>query len=186
MKTITRIFLALTMIALVACEIDTYTDVPDNELFVGTVFEIEGDFTRQNDFMLYFGFPKTFKVYESDVVLVYILWEQVTDNSGKTADVWRLLPQTVVLKEGILQYNYDFTQADVQIFLDGSIDLNTLLPAEALDQVFRIVVLPADFALKNSLDVSNYNLVIKSLGENIRRIEKIDLPVETKALHSNE
>ena len=176
MKTITWIFLALTLVIFSACEVENYHDVPDNELFVGTVFEIEGDFTRQNDFMLYFGFPKSFKVYDSDVVLVYILWEQVTDNFGKNTDVWRLLPQTVILEEGILQYNFDYTLADVQIFLDGSIDLNTLLPAEALDQVFRIVVFPADFALNNSLDVSNYNLVLKSLGENIRRIEKIDLP----------
>ncbi len=95
----------------------------------------------------------------SDAVLVYILWDQANN-----LDVWRLLPQTIILAEGILQYNFDYTLADVQIFLDGSIDLNTLLPAESQDQIFRIVVLPADFALYNSLDVSNYNLVMKSLG----------------------
>ncbi len=175
MKTLTRIFLGLTLVILMACEIVSYDDPHNNEPPLGSVFEFEGDFTRQNDFMLYFGFPKTFKVYDSDVVLVYILWEQVAGNAGKTMDVWRLLPQTVVLKEGILQYNYDFTLTDVKIFLDGSIDLNTLLPAEALDQVFRIVVLPADFAKNNSLDVSDYNLIVRSLGANLNRIEKVDL-----------
>ena len=106
----------------------------------------------------------------SDAVLVYILWDQANN-----LDVWRLLPQTIILAEGILQYNFDYTLADVQIFLDGSIDMNTLLPAESQDQIFRIVVLPADFAFNNSLDVSNYNLVMKSLGLDKKVVQKIDL-----------
>jgi hypothetical protein len=85
---------------------------------LGTVFEIKGDFTPANQWMLYFKFPNTIEVLESDVVLVYILWEL-----SNNLDVWRLLPQTVVLPEGILQYNYDFTLADIQIFLDGFDDL---------------------------------------------------------------
>lgn len=48
--------------------------------------------------MLYFKFPNTLKVYESDIVLVYILWEQ-TAVGGKDLDVWRLLPQTIILDE---------------------------------------------------------------------------------------
>ncbi len=119
--------------------------------------------------MLNFKFPNTTEVFESDAVLVYILWEQANN-----LDVWRLLPQTIVLSGGILQYNFDYTLADVQIFLDGSIDLNTLMPAESQDQIFRIVVLPADFALYNSLDVRNYNLVMKSLGLDKKVVQKID------------
>jgi hypothetical protein len=181
MKTLTKICLGLTLVFLTACDVVNYDEVPNNEPVMGTVFEMEGDFTRQNSFELYFEFPMTFKVYESDVVLVYILWEQVTGNTGKTTDVWRLLPQTVVLDEGILQYNYDFTLADVQIFLDGSIDLNTLLPAEALNQVFRIVVLPADFALSKSLDLSNYDILMKYPGLNLNRFDKVDLSSDNKA-----
>jgi hypothetical protein len=147
---------------------------------LGTVFEIKGDFTPANQWMLYFKFPNTFEVLESDVVLVYILWEQ-----SNNLDVWRLLPQTVVLPEGILQYNYDFTLADVQIFLDGSLDLNTLLPAESKDQIFRIVVLPADFAKVNSPDVSNYNLLMKSLGLDTKAIQKIDLADTKKNISPN-
>jgi hypothetical protein len=69
------------------------------------------------------------------------------------------------LDEGVLQYNYDYTFADVQIFLEGTIDLDSLLPAEALGQTFRIVILPADFARANDLDVTDYNLLMKSLGK---------------------
>ena len=147
----------------------------DGDSFLGTVFEIQGDFTSENDFSLYFAFPESTVVYESDVVLVYILWEQTTTDGGEVLDVWRLLPQTVFLDEGILQYNYDFTYKDVLIFLGGTVDFNTLLPAEAEDQIFRIVVLPADFAESKSLDVSDYNLLIKSLNLTPDAVKKIDL-----------
>jgi len=150
-------------------------DGKDGDSFLATVFEIQGDFTSENDFSLYFEFPESTVVFESDMVLVYILWEQVTIEGGTVLDVWRLLPQTVFLDEGILQYNYDFTYTDVLIFIEGTIDLNTLLPAEAEDQVFRIVVLPADYAERKSLDVSDYNSLMKSLNFNPDAVEKIDL-----------
>ncbi len=150
-------------------------DGKDGDSFLATVFEIQGDFTSENDFSLYFEFPESTVVFESDMVLVYILWEQVTIEGGTVLDVWRLLPQTVFLDEGILQYNYDFTYTDVLIFIEGTIDLNTLLSAEAEDQVFRIVVLPADYAERKSLDVSDYNSLMKSLNFNPDAVEKIDL-----------
>jgi len=163
MKTIKAFILLLAIAVLPACEFVTYED-DDCDNLIGTAFEVEGDFTSANDFRLVYDFPNNFEVFESDVVLVYILWEQVTGSTGKTMDVWRLLPQTVVLNEGVLQYNYDYSRKDVQIFLGGTIDLYTLLPAESQDQVFRIVVLPADFAVKKSLDLTDFGGVMKSLG----------------------
>lgn len=154
-------------------------DGKDGDSFLGTVFEIQGDFTSENDFSLYFEFPESTVVYESDVVLVYILWEQATIEGGTVLDVWRLLPQTVFLDEGILQYNYDFSYADVLIFIEGTIDFNTLLPAEAEDQIFRIAVLPADYAESKSLDVSDYNSLMKSLNLNPDAVKKIDLQVRS-------
>ena len=170
MKTISKLIFLLTVALWPSCQGIPGKDGMDGTSLLGSVFEIKGDFTPANNWMLYFKFPNTIEVLESDVVLVYILWEQ-TNN----LDVWRLLPQTVVLTEGILQYNYDYTLADVQIFLGGSLDLNTLLPAESKDQIFRIVVLPADFAKVNSPDVSNYNLLMKSLGLDAKPVEKIIL-----------
>jgi hypothetical protein len=174
MKTINYIILLVTLAFFTSCKGDPGLDGLDGldgDSLIGTVFEIEGDFTTANDFRLNFTFPQSIKVFESDVVLVYILWEQ--DNSNK--DVWRLLPQTIVLDEGILQYNYDFTYVDVQIFLGGSINLQTLLPSEALDQIFRIVVVPASFAKNNPLEAGDYNRLINSLGISSNKIEKIDL-----------
>jgi len=178
MKTITRMFTLAVLAILMACEGPVGPpgeDGLDGDSLIGSVFEIEGDFTASNDYSLYFSFPNSIKVFDSDVVLVYILWEQVQSNSGTNLDVWRLLPQTVILKEGILQYNYDFTKADVQIFLEGTIDFRTLLPSEALDQVFRIVVLPASFANSKSVDILDMNSLMKSIGSNPYKIEFFNL-----------
>ncbi len=184
MKTITGIILVFALAVLTSCVGEPGPpgrdgldgqDGQDGESFLGSVFEIEGDFTNQNDYTLYFPFPSNVTVYDTDVVLVYILWEIGEDNEGNPIDIWRLLPQTVVLDEGVLQYNYDYTFADVQVFLEGTIDFNTLLPAETDDQVFRIVVFPADFITQKSLDVSDYNMMMKSLDIKKDLVQKIDL-----------
>lgn len=183
MKTITGIILVFALAVLASCEgvpgppgRDGYDgiDGKDGDSLLGSVFEIEGDFTSENEYTLYFEFPSSITVYESDVVLVYILWEQVEDNFGEWLDVWRLLPQTVVLDEGVLQYNYDHTFVDVQVFLEGTIDFNTLLASEALDQVFRIVVLPADFVAQMNLDISDYSMMMKSLQVKPGMIQKLE------------
>jgi len=174
MKTLKGIILVLALAFFTGCEI--YTDDEGNlNNTLGSVFEVQGDFTSANGYSLLFDFPNTLKVYNSDLVLVYILWEQNTDKFGKVSDVWRLLPQTVVLNEGVLQYNFDYTVNDVKIFLDGTINMATLLPAESQDQVFRVVVLPADYAVSKSFDLTNYDQVMKSLNLNTPAISKMDL-----------
>ena len=141
----------------------------DGDSFIGTVFERDGDFTSSNDYTLYFEFPNNFEIYETDVVLVYILWEQVDG-----FDVWRLLPQTVVLPEGVIQYNFDYTVADVKIFMEGTIPPQDWLPAETDNQIFRIVVLPADFLYKKSVDITDYNSLLKSSELRLNVIQKLD------------
>ncbi|MBT3384127.1 MAG: collagen-like protein [Prolixibacteraceae bacterium] len=184
MKTITGAILLLAIIILTSCQgvpgPPGYDGVDgiDGETLIGSIFEIQGDFTSQNDYILYFEFPNDFEIYDGDVVLVYILWEQASTNDGGTLDVWRLLPQTVVLEEGVLQYNFDYTLADVQIFLEGSIDLSTLLPAEADNQIFRIAVLPAAFAKNEFFDINNLGSIMKSLEIDLNSIERIDLAVD--------
>lgn len=181
MKTIKGILLALSVALFASCEgpigpVGLQGEPGlDGDAFIGSIFEIEGDFTAGNDYSLFFEFPNTIEVFESDVVLVYILWEQTEDNSGQPVDVWRLLPQTVVLNEGVLQYNYDHTFNDVQVFLEGTIDFNTLLPAEWQDQVFRIAVLPADYAKNKNIDLTDFSGVMKSMKINPNSIQKLDL-----------
>ena len=166
MKTIKNIFLALTIIVVASCEGPMGPPGNDGEPLIGTVIEIKGNFRPSNNYTIFYTFPKNLKVYDGDAVLVYILWDVVKNNSGKDTDVWRLLPQTVFLNDGtVLQYNYDYTTADVEIKLGGN--FRTLLPSESENQVFRIVVLPAAF-LKNTkgIDYNDYDDVVNTMKIN--------------------
>ncbi len=171
-KTIGILTLAAAVV-LLSCEGEPGPPGQDGVSFLGNVFEVKGDFTSQNNYELFYEFPAGFEMYESDIVLVYILWEVVEGNDGGTVDVWRPLPQSVVLNEGILQYNFDYTFGDVRIFLDGDINFNILLPAEKENQIFRIVVFPADYAKNNLVDVENLDAVMDFLAIDETTVRKI-------------
>ena len=107
-------------------------------------------------------------IFASDVVLVYVLWDVQNDGTP----VWRLMPQTVQLFEGDLQYNYDFTRFDVNLFL-SSLDfpLTILGPEWTQNQTFRIVLVPASFGGK--MDYSNYDNVMQKLKLTEKDIKSI-------------
>ena len=125
----------------------------DGGIIVSSAFEIQVDFNQANNYEIIE--PYGFDVYPFDITLVYILWE--TSNGQ---DIWRLIPQSVEFPDGILTYNYDFTQSDVRLFLDGTTNFNLLAPEWTTNQVFRVVVVPADNV--DGLDLSNLNAVMKA------------------------
>lgn len=151
-------------------------DGADGVNILGSVYDIVGDFTPGNDYSLFSVFSEDapgLEVFETDVVLVYIRWEAVDDpNGGAPIDVWRLLPQTRLLDQGILQYNYDHTFLDVSIFLESDFDLATLSPGDTDNQIFRIAILPAD-GLGGKVDVSNMQSVLDYLGVKEQTIPRI-------------
>ena len=163
MKTIKTFALILASFFIVtSCEGPMGPPGMDGDTLLGSVFEIEGDFTAANQYQLYYDFPNNFEIYDTDVVLVYILWDVVTVN-GKNVDLWRPLPQTLVFDEGVLQYNFDYTVNDVRVFLETTLPVGSLLPAETQDQVFRIAVLPADFVSKKTKsELNDLNLLMDS------------------------
>ncbi len=151
-------------------------DGQDGVNILGQVLEIEGSFSAENDYGIFFEFPQTVEVFESDVVLVYLLWEQVDDpDGGNPIDVWRLMPQTRILDQGLLQYNYDHTFVDVNIFLESDFDLGTLLPGDTDNQVFRIAVVPAEFGSDPSIDLTNLDSVMNAMKFDMSSMEKIQL-----------
>jgi hypothetical protein len=177
MKKLTAIVLLFIMVIFVSCEGPMGPPgVPgqDGDYLIGTIFEMQGDFRPSNNYELFFDFPGDFEIYDTDVVLVYILWE-VLDINGQATDLWRLLPQTVILNDGLLQYNYDYTVADVRMFLEGTTDFNNLLPAETDNQVFRIAVLPADFIAKKSIDINDFNSLITLPSIELNSLENINI-----------
>ncbi|MFT4612280.1 MAG: hypothetical protein ACI9OT_001663, partial [Gammaproteobacteria bacterium] len=66
---------------------------------------------------------------------------------------------TEYFEDGVLVYNFDFTQQDVRFFLDGTVDLNSLDSVWTQNQAFRVVVIPADNV--DGLDISNLNLIMQ-------------------------
>ncbi|MEX0275597.1 MAG: collagen-like protein [Flavobacteriaceae bacterium] len=147
-------------------------DGADAEL--SKVVDIQGTFSADNDYSLFYEFPNNLEVFETDVVLVYLLWDQTEDGNGDPVDIWRLLPQTRILDQGLLQYNYDHTFFDVNIFLEADFDMATLLSGDTDDQVFRIAVIPAE-SLGGKMDRSNIASVMAQLGITEKDIPRIKL-----------
>jgi len=129
---------------------------PGQDGLLAQIFEAKVDFTNQNDYEVLVEFPGNIKVYDTDIVMAYILTG--VDNN---VDIWEPLPQTLYFNDGSLLYGYNHTYADIVFFLDGTVNLNTLDPQFTKDIVFRIAIIPADFA--KTFDINNYNEVVRNL-----------------------
>ena len=123
----------------------------DGVSILGQAFEVEGvEFTDPN-YSIFAEIPGNIEVLDTDAILVYWL-EDVDEGS----DVWSLLPQTFYFDDGQFQYNYNHTDFDVNIYLQGNIDLSTLGSEFTQDQVFKIVVLPIDYAASVNANLLTY------------------------------
>ena len=88
MKKINTFLAACLVIFLVACEgpagppgfdgLDGLDgqDGLDGVNVTGQIIDIEGTFSEANEFAIFFEFPQTIEVFDTDVVLVYLLFEQ--------------------------------------------------------------------------------------------------------------
>ncbi len=125
------------------------------------MYEVEFSLNAGNKWESLFPFPAADKIYAEDVVLVYLLWEQVNAD-GKPMDVWRLMPVNYFTNAGILALNYDFTVKDVRIFAQASFALDAQRDTFK-DQLARIVVVPADYSPNGrkarNIDYTDYEQV---------------------------
>ncbi|GAB5472117.1 MAG: hypothetical protein Mars2KO_02160 [Maribacter sp.] len=147
----------------------------DGSAFEAAAFEFEIDFLLNTDANIYeFGpelYPSDITLIQDDVILMYRL-EEVNDG----LDVWRQLPQPFFSEQGLLYYNFDFTQADFGIFVEPEFDA-TLIPADLVEaQVFRVVVIPANLGTSSKMDKSNLSTVLQALNIEEGDIQKIKLP----------
>lgn len=150
-----RIISFFIVVLLLSCEGPQGVSGADGSILASSAFEISIDFNVENNYE--FIEPYGFDVYPYDVALVYILWETANDQ-----DIWRLLPQSTTFDdESTLTYNFDFTQLDVRFFLDGTTDFNTLEDVWTQNQIFRVVVVPADNV--GRFDYSDINSVMQAL-----------------------
>lgn len=173
MKKITLLIAFIGMITLQSCTVNEVQDNVDNDT-ISEVFEYSNvDLVSGNGYTALLTFPHA--TYTSDMVLVYRLVDY-----GSAGDVWKLLPETYYFDDGTLDFGYDndFTRYDAQVGLYGY-DLPGLSNAYKLDQVFRVVVIPAFYANKsastNKVDLSDYNSVKEFYNLENVKVTKIKL-----------
>jgi len=141
---------------------------------IGTVIDLQGSFNSTNNYNLTLDFnTEGIEVFESDVVLVYLKTGEDGTAGGLPVEVFNMLPHTEFIDGQMLQYDYDFTFFDVQIFLKGTVDFAALDSSYTTNQIFRIVVVPAEFAETSGVDLSNMNAVMHALDVQPKDI-KID------------
>lgn len=141
---------------------DVVQPVQDNNAY-SKVYDYKVNMVKSSTDNSLYGYFATLPkaLLNSDVLLIYR--QNDVDNNGNP--IWRLLPTSDFLAQGELNYRFDFTKNDFQIFADANFDLfaqNSTFKNQYLNnQVFRVVLVPADFGAKNTAnDYSNYNEVI--------------------------
>lgn len=170
------LFLALsTTILFTSCEGDPGPPGETGGLVYAQVFETTVNFqynagsnTYSSSFI---SFP--FEVFESDVVLTYRYEGQDDIGNGQTADVWTQLPQSIFYQDGtgdIFQYNFNHTFIDIQFTVEGNFDLTNIDSEYVNNQIFRIAVVPAEFA-KTNPTMEQILQMKQADGSNIKVIE---------------
>lgn len=144
----------------------------DNDTYSGVV-EITRSFQYNSSAQQHFINQSltSYGMLDSDMVLVYRL--KALSGSNK---VWEQIPKTIYLNNGQeVDYDFDFTKNDVQIYVDGTYDVTTT-PAYYNNQTFRIVLVPAGFLNKGAsapVDYSDYNAVVKYFNINDSNVTKL-------------
>lgn len=158
--------LILSALLFIACSGDVGPPGPQGPAginILGTVFEANVNFTPQNGYSALVDYPQNIEVFETDVVLVYLLETVISDSTGPI-DVWSMLPRTFYQNNGsTVAYNFNHTFFNVELLLEGNTDFTTLGPEFTLDQIFRIAILPADAAENPNLDLYDMEQVIQFL-----------------------
>jgi len=176
MKNIFLLLAITTSILFTACEGDPGPPGQDGGLVYAQVFEVDVnsyqyDPSNNTLYSSFYNYP--FTVYESDVVLAYRYEGQDDIGNGETADIWTQLPQNIFYNDGtgdFFQYNFNNTFVDIQFTIEGSFDLTNIDPIHDTNQIFRVAVVPAEFA-KTNPSMDELLEVMQADGSQIEKIE---------------
>ncbi|MBC7749265.1 MAG: hypothetical protein H7Z76_11940 [Methylotenera sp.] len=166
MKKITLFLVFIGMMALQSCEVTEVYDTTDNGPRT-EVFEVTTSFNSNNNYSSLVEFNPP--IYSSDSVLVYHLYDTVNGQ-----DIWKLMPQTYYFNDGgALDFNFDYSRFNVNVFLLANFSLNTLPSSWTQNQTFRIVIIPDGFA--KTINKNNIDSVMSALKVDKSEVKKIDL-----------
>ncbi len=167
--------LAFASLFIYSCDNNTDDEVQyvDNDTYSGVV-EITRSFQYNSGANKHFINQQIgqYGMQDSDVALVYRLKSVYQGN-----DVWEQIPKTIyeVTTGREVDYDFDFTKNDVQIYVSGNFDVTTA-PNYYSNQTFRIVLVPAGFlkSANSPVDHSDYNAVIKYYNIDDSKVVKIN------------
>lgn len=183
MKKVTLVLGAFMALFIISCEgpagppgydgIDGQDGIDGSE-FEAIVFEVEINMALNSGTNTY-EFGESFsdhsiELFPEDAILVYRL-EAVEDG----LDIWRQLPQPFFSNQGLLYYNFDFTQVDYKLYVEPDFDAS-LVPSDLVtNQIFRVFVVPANLGLASKLDKSNINAVMRSMGIEEKDVQRFKM-----------
>lgn len=162
--------LALIFVGTSSCEGPEGLPGLDGVNVLGKTIEFQTSFLASNNYSSLYTFPSDVLVYESDAVLVYLLEESLQGSQG-VVDVWTPLPQSFFVNQGLLQYTFNHTYTDVNILLQANFNLDNLSSAFTQNQVFRVVIMPSEFAQDPSMPIENLNALMERL--HIKEVQRV-------------
>ncbi len=173
-KYFSLLLVAIFGFMVVSCIDRTNEPIKDNDTY-SVAYDLKGiNFTKSSSSNNLYIYSNTFKnpLYNSDVVLIY---RQTDTTNG--SPVWQLLPKTYYMNQGALDYTFDFSKYDIQIYANSDFDMfiqdatfkNTYLNG----QNFRVVIVPASQGKNAGVDYSDYNSVVKFFNIDESKIKNL-------------
>ncbi len=162
MKKLVTIFAITILIFLSSCSTNESTPGPAGQNgkdgLLSEVFEIKNinfNYNPNTGYTIYRNLSPN--IFAADNILIY----RLTGTINSSTPIWQLIPRTLYLPQGQLDYDFDFSKQDFTIYAGGNYNLS-LTPAYLNNQTFRIVILPGYFSNKSAANVNfeNYDEVL--------------------------
>lgn len=153
------------MVAIIGLVTVSCDDRNDQVVGDGDTYAVMKDITATFNASNGYTVSEGFSINPTDVVLAY------RNVSANSTPVWQPIPKTYYLDNlgtvtgRELDYNYDFTSQDIQIYTEANFDQAVMTTAETStylnNQRFRIVLVPASQGRNANVDYNDYYSVIK-------------------------
>jgi len=162
MKKLLILFVAVGSILVSGCQGDDGRDGVTVEARTFELLNVNFGLNNNGEYTIYRTINPT--ILDSDSILIYRLAGTIDSQTP----IWQLIPRTLFLDEGELDYDYDFSLEDFTIYAGGTYNL-AQTPQFLNNQTFRIVAIPGYFSTSKgtnspTVDLSDYNAVVKAYG----------------------